>query len=161
VIIEVPSGSQNKIEYDVDKESFVVNRVLSTKLSFPFNYGFIPETWSTDDDPLDAVVISSGSIPTGSQIKTRVVGLLSTTDQDGPDSKIITVPISEKDPVISKINNIDALDKQTNKDIQYFYKNYKLNEPGKWVDINGFLTKEEAETVLSESIDRYHQHFQK
>ena len=161
VIVEVPLGSQSKIEYDKDKETFVVDRILRSKLSFPFNYGFIPETWSTDDDPLDVVVLSSQTIPTGSQIEARIIGLLATTDQDGPDTKIIAVPISEDDPVISKINDIDTLDKQTNENIQYFYKNYKINEPGKWVDINGFFSKEEAEKKLSEAIKRYHQHFQK
>ena len=84
--------------------------------------------------------------------------MLITTDQEGDDSKLITIPITEKDPQLAKII---TLDKQTIDNIDYFYKNYKINEPGKWVDINGYIPKEEAETKLDEAIDRYHQHFQK
>jgi len=82
-------------------------------------------------------------------------------DQEGPDSKIITVPISENDPDIAKINNVDDLDEKIHEKIKFFYKNYKINEPGRWVDINGFLSKKEAEKTLSDAINRYHQHFHK
>ena len=97
VIIEVPNGSKEKTEYDNAQDKFVVSRVLNSGLSFPFNYGFVPETWSTDNDPLDVMVLSSEILPTGTQIKVRVVGLLATTDQEGKDSKLITVPVTEKD----------------------------------------------------------------
>lgn len=160
-IIEVSKGSLEKIEYDMDQEKFVVNRVLSSNLSFPFNYGFVPETWSDDNDPLDVVVLSSEPILTGSQIETKIIGLLSTTDQAGGDSKLIAVSVSEKDPIISNINGVDDLDKQTLDNIEYFYKNYKINEPGKWVDINGYFPKDQAEIKLNEAIESYHQHFQK
>lgn len=159
VIIEVPAGSKEKIEYDKDQEKFVVNRVLNSNLSFPFNYGFVPETWSTDNDPLDVMVISSEIFSTGSQVKTRIVGLLATTDQEGKDSKLITVPVSEKNPVFANITDVDSLDKQSLENIEYFYKNYKINEPGKWVDIDGYLSKNEAKEKLGEAIKRYHQYF--
>jgi len=161
VVIEIPSGSQSKIEYDTDKEEFVVDRILSTKLSFPFNYGFVPETWSNDNDPLDAVVLSSKPQDTGTVIESRIIGLLATKDEKGTDAKLITVPNSETNPIFTKINTIEDLDEQTLSNIQYFYKNYKIIEPGKWVDIDGYASKEEAESKLKIAIEEYHQHFQK
>jgi len=161
VVIEIPRGSKEKIEYSVDQEKFIVDRVLSSNLSFPFNYGFVPETWSNDDDPLDVAVISSEIFATGSQVKVRIIGLLETTDQSGKDSKLITVPLSEKESIFSDINDVTTLDQETLSNIEYFYKNYKINEPNKWVDINGYLSKQEAEIKLKEAIERYHQHFQK
>ena len=161
VVIEIPSGSQSKIEYDTDKEEFVVDRILSTKLSFPFNYGFVPETWSNDNDPLDAVVLSSKPQDTGTVIESRIIGLLATKDEKGTDAKLITVPNSETNPIFTKINTIEDLDEQTLNNIQYFYKNYKIIEPGKWVDIDGYASKEEAESKLKIAIEEYHQHFQK
>lgn len=152
VIIEVPTGSQSKIEYDIDREIFVVDRVLSTNLAFPFNYGFIPETWSMDGDPLDAVVLSSKPLQTGNVVVSRIIGMLATTDEMGADSKLITVP---------KSDTTETLDKKTVDNIEYFYKHYKLIEPEKWVDVDGYFSKEKAEIKLSDAIKRYHQHFQK
>jgi inorganic pyrophosphatase len=161
VVIEIPTGSQSKIEYDKDQEKFIVDRILSTELSFPFNYGFIPETWSQDNDPLDAVVLSSQPIQTGNVVASRLIGLLATKDEQGTDAKLITVPNSETDPLFTKIKTIEDLDKPTLANIQYFYKNYKIIEPGKWVDIDGYFSKKEADLKLTEAIENYHQHFQK
>ncbi len=161
VVIEIPNGSKSKIEYDINKEEFLVDRVLSTELSFPFNYGFVPETWSKDNDPLDAVVLSSLQLDTGKVIESKIIGLLATIDEKGTDTKLITIPNSETNPIYSKINTVEDLDQKTKSNIQYFYKNYKIIEPGKWVDIDGYFSKDEAEIKLSEAIENYHQHFQK
>ncbi|KKS63434.1 MAG: Inorganic pyrophosphatase, partial [Candidatus Collierbacteria bacterium GW2011_GWF1_42_50] len=131
----------------------IVDRILSTKLSFPFNYGFVPETWSNDNDPLDAVVLSSKPQNTGAVIESRIIGLLATKDEKGTDAKLITVPSSETNPIFTKINTIEDLDEQTLNNIQYFYKNYKIIEPGKWVDIDGYASKEEAESKLKIAIE--------
>jgi inorganic pyrophosphatase len=161
VVVEIPSGSQTKTEYDIDKEVFAVDRVLYTKYSYPFNYGFIPETWSADNDPLDVVLLSSQSISTGTLVESRVIGVLVTKDEEGTDEKIIAVPDSKADPFFSEINTIDNLDEKILSKIEHFYKNYKISEPDKWVDIDGYLSKEEAEKILTDAIEQYHQHFQK
>ena len=160
-VVEIPNGSMEKMEYDKEQEKFVVNRVLNSNLSFPFNYGFIPETWSDDNDPLDVAVLSSQTLPTGTIVKSRIIGLLKTTDQSGVDSKIIAVPVDEKEPLFANIKDVSTLDKQTLDNIEYFYKNYKINEPGKWVDINGYFSIDEANNILNEAITRYHQNFNK
>jgi len=161
VVIEIPKGSKSKIEYDIDHDKFKVDRILSTELSFPFNYGFVPETWSMDNDPLDAVVLSTTSFKTGDVITAKIIGLLATKDEEGRDTKLITVSNSETNPFLNKIEKVEDLDQQTQNNIQYFYKNYKIIEPGKWVDIDGYFSKNEAELKLSEAIENYHQHFQK
>lgn len=161
VIVEIPSGSQTKTEYDFEQEVFKVDRVLYTKYTYPFNYGFIPGTWSEDNDPLDVALLSSQSFPTGTLVEARVIGLLVTKDEEGSDAKIIAVPESKADPFYSKVNTIDDLDAEVLTNIEHFYKNYKITEPEKWVDIDGYLSKEEAEKKLAEAIEKYHQHFQK
>ena len=160
-VIEIPIGSMNKVEYDKEKEEFVIDRVLKSNLSYPFNYGFIPETWSEDDDPLDVMVLSSQTIPTGTVVKTRIIGFLKTTDQSGVDTKLITIPLSETEPLFANIKDVSTLDKQTLDNIDYFFKNYKINEPGKWVDINGYFSISQAKDKLNEAISRYHQYFNK
>jgi inorganic pyrophosphatase len=159
VIIEVPTGSQTKIEYDFEKELFFVNRVLYTKLSYPFNYGFIPETWEGDNNPLDVVVLCSQPISTGLLIECRLIGMLSTKDEEGTDTKMLAVPSKLIDSDLSKVNTIDDLDEATLSLIQRFYKNYKIIEPEKWVDINGLFSQKEAEVKLNEAINSYHNHF--
>lgn len=160
-IVEIPKGSMEKIEYKVDQDKFVIDRVLSSNLAFPFNYGFAPETWTDDNDPLDVAIISSEIFPTGTQLLVRIVGLLETIDQSGKDAKLLTVPVSENNPLFQNIQDLDSFDKEVLSNIEYFYKNYKIDEPGKWVDINGFFSAKEAKSKLADSIELYHKHFQK
>ena len=51
VIIEIPKDSE-PVKYEVDKESgaIFVDRVLSTPMRYPCNYGYVPDTVCTDRD---------------------------------------------------------------------------------------------------------------
>ena len=58
-IIEIPRGSKNK--YEIDKESglLLLDRVMSSPMFYPINYGFIPQTHWHDGDPLDVVLLTT------------------------------------------------------------------------------------------------------
>ena len=58
VIIEIPMNSE-PVKYEVDKASgaIFVDRVLTTPMRYPCNYGYIPHTLSGDGDPADVLVI--------------------------------------------------------------------------------------------------------
>ena len=61
-IIEVPKGSQ--VKYELDKESGLVkvDRILYSSVHYPANYGFIPQTYCEDNDPLDILVLGQPSL---------------------------------------------------------------------------------------------------
>ena len=52
-IIEIPKGSKNKYELDKESGLLKVDRVLFSSVHYPANYGFIPQTYCDDQDPLD------------------------------------------------------------------------------------------------------------
>jgi len=55
VIVEVPMGSKNKYELDKATGLIRVDRVLFSAVHYPSNYGFIPQTYAEDHNPLDVV----------------------------------------------------------------------------------------------------------
>jgi inorganic pyrophosphatase len=74
-IIEIPANAK-PIKYEVNKEydALLVDRFLSTAMSYPSNYGYIPQTLSEDGDPLDVFVIAPHAVAVGSVIRSRPVG---------------------------------------------------------------------------------------
>lgn len=46
-----------KYELDKDTGMVYVDRVLYSSVVYPHNYGFIPQTYCDDGDPLDVLVI--------------------------------------------------------------------------------------------------------
>lgn len=161
VVIEIPIGSTTKFEYHDDIKTIVADRFLYTAFAYPFNYGFIPKTWSEDEDALDIVVLSSNPVPTGVVIECRLIGLLETEDEEGGDAKVIAVPKAKVDPAYADINDISDLPESLKNKIRHFYENYKSIEPGKWVKVTGWQSKGNAIKVVEESISRYKEHFPK
>ena len=96
VIIEIPKDAE-PVKYEVDKASgaIFVDRVLSTPMRYPCNYGYVPNTLGGDGDPLDALVILPLPLVPGAVIRCRPVGVLRMTDEAGSDEKLIVVPISK------------------------------------------------------------------
>lgn len=152
VFIEIPQGSSVKYELDKESEVIMVDRFNFTAMFYPFNYGFIPGTSAEDGDPADVLVISSYPVLPGTIIPSRPIGMLEMEDEAGIDTKIIAVPTVKVDPFFSNINDVSDLDEMTKKKIQHFFNHYKEIEPGKWVKIKNFLSKEEAYKAIKKSM---------
>ncbi|ABW00869.1 inorganic diphosphatase [Caldivirga maquilingensis] len=148
VVVEIPAGSNVKYEFDSASGVFIVDRVLYTAMSYPFNYGFIPGTLTEDGDPLDAVVISSASFLPGTIVDVRPVGALNMEDEKGLDYKLITVPLSRVDPRFSMIKDIKDLPDVILYQVRHFFEHYKELEPGKWTKVKEFMGVEEAKRLV-------------
>ncbi|NJK88622.1 MAG: inorganic diphosphatase [Myxococcales bacterium] len=94
VVIEIPSGSRNKLEYR--DGGFVLDRVLPEHVGgYPVNYGFLPCTRAPDGDPLD-VLLPGKALATGTELDVRIVGLLRMIDEKGEDPKLLAAPPDER-----------------------------------------------------------------
>lgn len=144
VFVEIPQGSSIKYEVDKDAGAIMVDRFNYTAMSYPFNYGFLPQSKGEDGDPLDVLVISSYSVHPGTVIPVRPIGMLDMEDESGPDAKILAVPTVKVDPFKSDINDLGDLNQAVTNLIKHFFEHYKELEPGKWVKVKDFLPKEKA-----------------
>src|SRR3546814_4586117 len=97
VVIEIPKDAE-PVKYEVDKDSgaIFVDRILSTPMRYPCNYGYIPRTICGDGDPADVLVILPLPLIPGSVIRCRPVGVLRMSDEAGSDEKILAVPVDKR-----------------------------------------------------------------
>lgn len=151
-VIEIPERSDIKYELDKDTGLIMADRFLHGSNMFPFNYGFIPGTMTGDGDPTDIIVISSATMAPGTGIKVRPIGMLEMQDEEGPDAKIIAVPVSKVDPFYAHVNDISDIDEPTQLKIKHFFDTYKLLEKGKFVKTGKFVGKEAAYEEIKASI---------
>ncbi len=56
-VIEIPLGSNVKYELDKATGLLKVDRIIHSAVFYPANYGFIPQTYAEDNDPLDVLVL--------------------------------------------------------------------------------------------------------
>ena len=158
VIIEIPmNGEPVKYEVDEDSGAIFVDRLLSTSMHYPCNYGYVPHTLCGDGDPVDVLVIFPHALPPGSVIRCRPVGVLKMTDESGEDAKVLAVPVDKVTPLYSQIKEATDLPEITLAQINHFFERYKDLEPGKWVKVEGWEGAEAARREITESVQRYQQ----
>lgn len=152
VIIEISAGSE-PIKYEFNKKLGLlqVDRFLFTSMTYPCNYGFIPNTQADDDDPVDVLVLTQFPLSSGVLISVRPVGALLTEDEKGQDEKILAVPVSSVDSYYDNIKNYSDLPQNLLDKIVHFFSHYKDLEKGKTVTIGKWVSVEEAQEVIEKS----------
>lgn len=151
-IIEVPKGSS--IKYELDKESGLlkVDRILYSAVHYPANYGFIPQSYCDDNDPLDILVLGQEPVFPLSMLRAKPIGVMKMVDQGEMDDKIIAVHLD--DPEYSHYTSIDELPPHCLKTLRRFFEDYKVLE-NKEVIIETFLGPVEAKRIIDEAFDLY------
>ena len=155
MIVEIPFNSSVKYEFDKELNQMRCDRLLSTSMLYPGNYGYIDGTLSGDGDPLDILLVCDYAIYPGTVVNVKVVGVLLTTDEKGEDEKLIAVPSNAVDPSFADINTLDDLGTMMTKRILHFFEHYKDIDENKWVKIRGFENAKVAHKLYLESWDRY------
>ncbi len=154
VLIEIPQGSSVKYEIDKDSGALFIDRFLYTSMSYPFNYGYVPQTLDGDGDGIDVLVLSSQVVQAGTVLPARPIGMLEMEDEEGMDTKVIAVPTKKIDPFFANIEDVsDLADAYKNK-IKHFFDSYKQLEPGKWVKTKDFLGKDAAIEAIKKSMSK-------
>ena len=156
VVIEIPKDAE-PVKYEVDKASgaIFVDRVLSTPMRYPCNYGYVPRTLGGDGDPLDALVILPLPLVPGSVIRCHPVGMLKMTDEAGGDEKLVVVPVAKVFAGYAHIDDIGQVSSNWLERIGHFFEHYKDLEKGKWVKVEGWHGADAAKQEITEGVKRY------
>lgn len=152
VVIEIPSGSKCKYELDKIAGIIRVDRIIASAVYYPGNYGFIPQTYAEDNDPLDALVLSQISFHPGIVVRSRPIGVMRMTDSGEPDDKILCVPLH--DPLYKEIQSAKDLPSNMVSQIMEFFRVYKNLEEKK-VSIEGVEPLETAIEIINQAIKGY------
>jgi inorganic pyrophosphatase len=153
-IIEIPKGSKGKYELDKASGLLKLDRVLFSSVHYPANYGFIPQTYCDDHDPLDILVICSIDVAPMCIIEAKVIGAMEMIDGDERDDKIIAV--ASNDMSVNYINDITELPPHTLVELKRFFEDYKMLEH-KNVIVEQFMSREKAFSIVLESINLYNE----
>lgn len=153
-VIEIEQGS--KLKYELDKETGLLklDRVLYTSTHYPMNYGFIPLTYCGDHDPLDVFVLCSQPITHLCLVKCYPIGVITMTDRNEDDEKIIAIPYG--DPQYNCYTDITDLPQHIFDELMHFLRVYKELEDKK-VEVKELGNREKALAAIRQAIELYKQ----
>jgi len=155
VVIEIPMNSSIKYEIDKDADALFVDRLVSTPMHYPANYGYIPQTLCGDGDAADVLVLFPQPVQAGSVIRCRPVAVLKMSDEAGEDAKILAVPHDKLTTLYSHVKTAADLPPVVLSQIEHFFEHYKDLEKGKWVKVEGWGDVEAARKEILDAAERY------
>lgn len=154
-LIEIPKGTRAKYEIDKVSGLLKLDRVLFSSMYYPTNYGFIPQTYCGDGDPLDILVLSQINFEPRCLVDAIPIGVMRMFDK-GQDDKIIAV--CANDISVSHLREISELPASFQEEIVNFFEEYKKLER-KVVDVEPLQDSSVARKIISEAIEYYQSNF--
>ncbi|GAB4330366.1 MAG: inorganic diphosphatase [Phototrophicales bacterium] len=156
VVVEVPKGSRNKYEYSKTAGVIKLDRVLYSPLHYPGDYGFIPQTYFDDGDPMDILVMMNAPTFPGCVIEARPLGMFKMIDKGEPDYKILAVPAT--DPHFAEFRDFSDFPSHFPREVEHFFMVYKHLQ-GTEVENEGWVGTKETHEAIHRSIEAYRQKF--
>ncbi len=151
-IVEIPMGSSVKYELDKRTGLLRMDRVLYSAVFYPANYGFIPQTYADDDDPLDVLVLCQERLAPMTLVTARAIGLMTMVDMGKKDHKILAVAVD--DPEFNSYREAKELPPHRLQMLRRFFQDYKYLE-GKAVEVDEIQSSEVAFPIIEDALHRY------
>ena len=156
VVVEIPAGSNHKIEWDRKLGAMKLDRVEPIIFAKPTNYGFIPQTLDEDGDELDALIITDQPLSTGIFLQARIIGVMKFVDDGEVDDKIVVVPADDSNNG-NAIQTLTDLPSQLVKQIEFHFNHYKDLKKSGTTKVTHWGDIDEAKNVIRESQHRWQQ----
>ena len=154
VVIEIPEGSNHKIEWNRELGCMQLDRVEPEIFAKPTNYGFIPQTLDEDGDELDVLAITDKPLATGIFMEAKVIGVMKFVDDGEVDDKVVVVPADDRHSGNS-IESLVDLPAQLIKQIEFHFNHYKDLKKSGSTTVTGWGNEDEAKEIIAKAIERW------
>lgn len=156
VIIETPKGTRNKFAY---KESYGVielRRILRGGMTWPCDFGFIPQTHADDGDAIDVALLIDEPCFPGCLVRARILGSIGLIKNGDENDRLIAVPVSLEGAASTwdEMHSLDDVSPRLLREIEGFLKDYQTFE-GNAIELTGFKNRDEALQSVRESAERW------
>lgn len=152
VIVETPRDCRNKFAFDPEQKIFALKKVLPAGMSFPYDFGFLPNTQADDGDAIDVLLLMDEPAFPGCLVKARLIGVIEGEQLDGK-KKIRNdrlVAVAEMSHEYGHLQKLSDLPGQLLHELEQFFVNYH-NLEGKQYRLLGCKGKATALTLIKKS----------
>jgi inorganic pyrophosphatase len=126
VIIETPAGSRNKFAFDPEQSIFTLKAVLPAGMTFPYDFGFLPQTLAPDGDPLDVLLLMDQPAYPGISVYARLIGVMEGVQIEGKkkirNDRLIAV--ADANHAYAKVRKLTDLPGKWIRELENFFVNY-------------------------------------
>jgi inorganic pyrophosphatase len=146
MVVEIPTGSKIKLEWDEKAKLMRFKRELL--YGMVTNYGFFPNTLSPDKDPLDAILLAP-PLASNCVVAVKPIGLLHLIDGPDVDDKVLCV-LAYK-PKWSKLKYVPN---HLLNEIEHYFTIYKQLDQKKVV-VKGWKDSKYTKRIIKQAQEAY------
>jgi len=154
VMIETPRGRRNKLKYEPGKKCFTLHKVLPAGSTFPYDFGFVPNTRADDGDPVDVLVLMDESVDHGTLVPARPIGVIrAEEEEDGRvvrNDRILAVAVGAHD--YRDVKDIGDVGDVFLKEVERFFVSYHQTQ-GVVFRCKGVGSAKEAIELIRDSLE--------
>jgi inorganic pyrophosphatase len=152
VIVETPKGSHNKFAFDPKQRIFTLKKVLPAGMTFPYDFGFLPQTIAPDGDPIDVLLFMDEPAYPGCAVEARLIGVSEGEQGDGKkkvrnDRLLAVAKVNHSYAYLRKVKDLPD---PFLRELEEFFVNYHKLE-GKRYRLLGCKGAQAAMTLIGEA----------
>lgn len=156
VIIDTPKDSRNKYKFDEKLGLFKLGGVLAVGHSFPFDFGYIPQTLGGDGDPLDVLVLMDEPAFVGCLIPSRLIAVIAAeqTEEGKTETNDRLIAVAANSRTHMDVKSLNDLNQTLIKEIEHFFVSYN-EAKNKEFKLLGRFGAQRAKKLVEEGMSLY------
>ena len=156
MIVETPRGTRHKYALNEELGIIEYSRTLPAGMTWPCDFGFIPQTIAGDGDPIDvALLIEEGTFP-GCLVQARLVGMIGFVKNGEENNRLLAVPVTKRGAGSrwTEVNDLEDLSNRTIREIEAFLTQYNEFE-GHQIELTGHQNREVALEAVRAAVEQW------
>ena len=156
VVVETPRGTRHKYALNEELGIIEFSRTLPTGMTWPCDFGFIPQTQAGDGDPLDVCLLIEEGTFSGCLVQARLVGMIGFVKNGEENNRLLAVPVTKKGAGShwSEVSDLDDLSQRTVREIEAFLVQYNKFEGAK-IELTGIQNRDAALEAVHAAVEAW------
>ena len=158
VVVETPRGTRHKYALNEELGLIEFSRTLPAGMTWPCDFGFIPQTIADDGDALDVALLIEEGTFSGCLVQARLVGMIGYIKNGEENNRLLAVPVTKKGAGShwTEVDDLDDLSTRTVREVEAFLRQYNEFEGAK-VELTGIKSREEALAAVNAAVKAWKQ----
>jgi inorganic pyrophosphatase len=154
-VIETPAQTRHKYAFEPKYGIMLLKQTLAEGLAWPYDYGFVPQTFADDGDPTDILVINDSPTFSGCLLEVRILGAILLKKNGVVNNRLVACLKRQSGVTL----NTDAFErlrdvpKDTLDGIERFLVEYSAVE-GNTIEFDGTCSRKSAFKMIEEDRKR-------
>ena len=153
-IVETPRGSGHKYGYNEHYGVLELSRILQTGLTWPCDFGFIPQPLARDGDPLDIALLIDEACSPDCLVRARLLGVIGMVKNGKENNRVLVCPTAFEAPQWREVRSLDDLSRRQLRELEAFFADYNTFEGAK-IELTGWRGVDAARDCVEDAVQHW------